>query len=300
MNKFGQIAIITRTKDRSLFLSRAIGSVLSQTYSDWLHVIINDGGDRGSVNELVEQNRVAYQGRVLCLHNEHSKGMEAASNVGIHGSSSKYIVLLDDDDTWDSTFLHECVARLEKKRHPSIKGVIAHSDKIIEEVRGKSIVPIRREPFNSYLTSVSLNEICGGNIFTVNAFVYERSVYDQVGFYREDLPVLGDWEFNIRFVSRYDIDVVPHTLAFFHNRTAMHTDSFGNTVVEGKNDHLFFTTFIQNEYLRKDLEFNRIGIGVMMSLNAGFKGTHIHLHNMERQHILFRVLKAARRKLILS
>ncbi len=39
------VTVITRTKNRTLLLERAIKSVLAQTREDWTHVIVNDGGD---------------------------------------------------------------------------------------------------------------------------------------------------------------------------------------------------------------------------------------------------------------
>jgi len=35
------------------------------------------------------------------------------------------------------------------------------------------------------------------------AFLYERAAGEAVGHYRIDLPVLGDWDFNLRFAERF-------------------------------------------------------------------------------------------------
>ena len=43
------VAIITRTKDRPLFLARCIESILSQDFQNWTHIIVNDGGDPANV-----------------------------------------------------------------------------------------------------------------------------------------------------------------------------------------------------------------------------------------------------------
>ena len=48
-----KVAIITRTKDRSKFLERAVQSVLQQTMKDYVHVILNDGGAKNEVNKLL-------------------------------------------------------------------------------------------------------------------------------------------------------------------------------------------------------------------------------------------------------
>lgn len=41
-----KVAVITRTKDRGILLERAIKSVHKQTMMDFIHVIINDAGDK--------------------------------------------------------------------------------------------------------------------------------------------------------------------------------------------------------------------------------------------------------------
>lgn len=45
----GRVAVITRTKDRPVMLERCAESVLGQTYKDWVHVIVNDGGNPTTV-----------------------------------------------------------------------------------------------------------------------------------------------------------------------------------------------------------------------------------------------------------
>ena len=221
-NNRPQAAIITRTKNRPLFLKRCIKTVLNQHYQDWVHIIVNDGGDPFTVDEIVKENVVAYHDRIAVIHKRESLGMEAASNVGIKASDSKYIVILDDDDTWHPDFLDQCITRLMHKRHPRIAGVITHSSKVLEKVeqkRGEDIImEVRREPFNQYLKTISIFQLAGRNIFTVNSFVFEREALETVGLYREDLPVLGDWDFNLRFILQYEIDVIPATLSYFHHR----------------------------------------------------------------------------------
>ena len=39
------VAVVIRTKNRPLFLARALDSVLAQTYEDWVGIVVNDVGD---------------------------------------------------------------------------------------------------------------------------------------------------------------------------------------------------------------------------------------------------------------
>ena len=122
---FGKVAVITRTKNRNILLPRAINSVLSQTSPEWVHVIINDGGDTEELESTILPFRENYGDRLIVIHNEFSLGMEAASNKAIMAVDSDYIVIHDDDDSWQETFLEETIAVLENNQFPS-GSVFAH------------------------------------------------------------------------------------------------------------------------------------------------------------------------------
>ena len=270
-----QVAIITRTKNRPLFLKRCIKTVLNQHYQDWIHVIVNDGGDSYSVDEIVRTNKEAYRNRIIVIHNQKSLGMEAASNIGIKNCDSKYITILDDDDTWHPDFLAQCITCLTRKRHPRIAGVVTYSSKVTEKIaqnRGMDVIKeIRREPFNQYLKTVSIFSLAIRNVFTVNSFVFERDALETVGLYREDLPVLGDWDFNIRFALQYEIDVIPFTLSYFHLRVQSRKDSSANSVTRNIDEHHFFTTFVHNEHLRQEILSNKTGLSTIISSHYYFE-----------------------------
>jgi len=300
-----KVAIITRTKNRPIFLQRCIHTVLNQSYQNWVHVIVNDGGNLFAVNQVVQENMDAYHHRVVVIHNDKSLGMEAASNIGIKNSDSKYIVILDDDDTWHPAFLDQCVSCLANKRHPNIAGVITHSTKIIEEIEhrdGKDIInEFGREPFNQHLKSISISELAGENIFTVNSFVFERDALGKVGFYHEDLPVQGDWEFNLRFILNYEIDVIPNTLSYFHHRKAEYGEELANSMIKNVSDHEFYKTIIQNQLLRNDVLSGQAGLGTIISINNGYKKLqkelNLKLGTLERRFLLFQVLRWIKRKI---
>ncbi len=95
------ISIITRTKNRPILLKRAELSVFNQTRKDYEWIVVNDGGSpiAPSANFVIQYPR--------------SKGMEAASNIGISTASRKYVVIHDDDDSWNPQFLEKMIYALE-------------------------------------------------------------------------------------------------------------------------------------------------------------------------------------------
>ncbi|MUJ28015.1 glycosyltransferase [Aliivibrio fischeri] len=260
-----KVAIITRTKDRPITLERAIQSVLSQTEQDWIHVIVNDGGEQSCVNQLVEKYEFQYRNRIMVIHNPQSLGMEAASNIGLKASESEYILIHDDDDSLNETFLSVSTKALEECQVPSVKGVVTHTTQIFEEITSDNIIFSHTQPFDPYLSAISLQKICEINKFMPISFLYERSVFNDIGYYDESLPVCGDWDFNIRFLMKFDIFIIKKELANYHIRTNK-ASNYENTVTQSRDKHLFYRSLIINKHFRNDLESGDISISHLLSL----------------------------------
>ncbi|MBM3210483.1 glycosyltransferase family 2 protein [Candidatus Saccharibacteria bacterium] len=263
MTTYPSVAVITRTKDRPLFLQRAIKSVHSQEYKNFTHVIINDAGDPQPVEELLEKYKELTQGRVKVIHNTDSRGMEAASNKAIKSVESKYVAIHDDDDSWHPNFLKYCVDHMEST---GVMGVVVTTDRIIEEIADNEIKLLSTERWLPDLKEISLYRQCLDNFATPITFMYRRDVYKQIGFYDEELPVAGDWDFAIRFLSKYNIDYLntQEALAYYHHRPSA-TGVNGNTVFAEKDKHLHFLNVLMNKYLRQDLENGTLGVGYIMN-----------------------------------
>ncbi|SDG39243.1 glycosyltransferase family 2 protein [Roseospirillum parvum] len=263
------VAVITRTKDRPLLLPRAILSVATQTYGDLEHVIVNDGGDPAPVEALIDGQPDPVRRRIRIIHNAESRGMERASNIGIAASDSRHLVIHDDDDSWDPKFLARMVPCLEEATWPSLAGAVCHSARVEERVidgpEGPSVKTDNVAGWNTALKTVGLMDMLAWNQFPPISFLFERRALDQVGPYREDLPVLGDWEFNVRFLSAFDILVVPQVLARYHHRLTGPPGQetiYDNTVTVGADRHQFYETLLRNEWLRADLKAGRLGLGM--------------------------------------
>jgi glycosyltransferase involved in cell wall biosynthesis len=289
VSRVSRVAVITRTKNRTLLLRRAIESVLGQEFQDWLMVIVNDGGDPADLEQVVAEYRDGFRGRCKVIHNTKSVGMEAASNIGLRSSNSDYVVIHDDDDSWDPMFLKKCVEGLDRNLGTTFAGVVTYSLRILERVEGDRIVRQHVEPFNTWLTSVTLYRMAASNVFSPISFVYRRSVLDEIGYYREDLPVLGDWEFNLRFMKKYDILLIPEELAYYHHRLQSKTGEYSNSVVKDDSKHKFYDTLIRNELLREDMNSNVVGLGYLVNISKSFEIVHAQLSPIEG---VFRRLKS--------
>lgn len=232
------VSVITRTRDRPILLQRACQSVLSQSHTDWRHIIVNDGGNRDVVEQVVRSFSPEYGQRVMLIHRETSSGMEAASNHGLRHAEGAFIAIHDDDDSWHPDFLQKTVSFLRAKdpSHP-IQGVITHSQRIVEEIVGDEVRLRGSNPFNNWINTISVWRMLEENCFPPISFLFSDLALKRVGFFNESLPVLGDWEFNLRFLRYFDIGVIPEQLANYHHRTNAGGANYANTVGNADPKH---------------------------------------------------------------
>ncbi|WP_315717181.1 MULTISPECIES: glycosyltransferase family 2 protein [unclassified Bradyrhizobium] len=262
------VAVITRTRNRPLLLPRALDSVLDQSFENWIHVVVNDGGDPATVDGLIAQRAGRYAGRCHVIHNNTSRGMEAASNQGVEASSSRYIVIHDDDDAWRPDFLSKTVAYMEANAtFPKLAGVITHTERVVESIREDRIETVQRHDFNSWVKGVHLFRMLAQNMFPPISFLFRRDALVKIGPFREDLPVLGDWEFNVRFLQSFEIGVVCECLAYYHHRLPAGAVEYSNSVVDQSHQHENYSVFLRNEWLRQELNSGRTGIGTLANIS---------------------------------
>lgn len=283
-----KIAVITRTKDRSVFLRRAVQSVADQTYDDYVHVIVNDGGDAAVVDEIIQSLEPNVRARIELFHrSEPSNAPDTIFNECIDRVKSDYVAVLDDDDTWHKDFLEQVTKCLDDTK--SIGGVVVRTDKVIERLTGDSLQTLKAERLLPDLQAVSLYRQFIDNQLMTNAFVFRRDAYEKIGKYDESLPVVADWEFGIRFLQEYDVEFIDpgFALANYHHRTGTKDNSFA------RHSHRKYVTRVANKYLREDLKKGALGVGYIMS---DLKYRQDSRNDFIKRFIPNRLLKVIKRK----
>ncbi len=249
------VAVIVRTVNRPHYLRRALSSIGKQTFGEYICVVICDGGDFVAVMDECARAPIDPR-RLTVIDNKTSHGMEAASNIGIRRIMSEFIAIHDDDDSWDPEFLRRTVAFLENPNGARYGGVVTWATYVSEVTTPAGPVIKNRRPFRAN-SAVHFMELARANIFPPIAFLYRRVIYDRLGGYNETLPVLGDWEFNLRFLLEADIGVIRERLANYHHRDLEPDAAFGNTVIVQRDRHEEFEAVVRNGLLRSTLANGR-------------------------------------------
>lgn len=132
--KDGQVSIITPVYNAEKYISETITSVLSQTYTNWEMIVIDDGSKDKSL-EIIK--KFAESENRIQVYQQSNAGSAAARNNGIRRASGQYICLLDADDTWESIFLESQLKFMkEKKAH-----LVYSSSDMIDENSHKILKP---------------------------------------------------------------------------------------------------------------------------------------------------------------
>jgi glycosyltransferase involved in cell wall biosynthesis len=110
------LSIITPAFNTEKYIGLAIRSVLSQTFTDWEMLIVDDCSDDNTAN--VVESFAALDPRIRLIQMSENAGPAVARNTAIEMSSGRYIAFLDSDDTWAPDKLERQIAFMKKNDYP--------------------------------------------------------------------------------------------------------------------------------------------------------------------------------------
>lgn len=255
------VAILVRTKGRPRFLSRALENIAQQTFTDYTVCVINDGGDEQATRAVIEASPLGSLGSNAQGSNAQDSGrvqlltttggnMEAASNAGLAATTSEYVAIHDDDDLWAPEFLERTVAALEES------GALMCTTRVVERYERENadgeFEVYEERIFHDGLPGMGLQFLFRTNRAVPIGILYRRSLHELVGFYDDSLPVVGDWEFNMRAASVADILLVDEPLAYW----SLRPDAEGAEAnsVKRQADHARFDSLVRARAIREDLQ----------------------------------------------
>ncbi len=91
------VSIITPSYNTAKFIEETIKSVLSQTYTDWEMLIVDDCST-DNTDEVVAP--YLSDPRIRYLKNEKNSGAAVSRNYALREAKGKWIAFLDSDDLW--------------------------------------------------------------------------------------------------------------------------------------------------------------------------------------------------------
>ena len=97
-----KISVIMLTYNRETLVSRAIESILAQTFKDFEFIIVDNGSaDRSGV---IADGYAQKDSRINVIHRERGN-IGSGRNAGLDAATGEYIAFIDDDDWCEPDFL---------------------------------------------------------------------------------------------------------------------------------------------------------------------------------------------------
>ena len=186
-----KVSIITIVYNNANYIESCIKSVLSQTYSNIEHIII-DGGSNDGTQEIVKP----YIPKLGYYTSEKDKGLYNALNKGIQIATGDVIGILHSDDLfYESTTLEKIV----KVFTASKVDLLYANGMYVERENIKKVKRIyKAKPYkNRYLNF--------GWIPLHTTIYVKKEVFQEFGLYDESYSIASDYEISLRWFHEKDI-----------------------------------------------------------------------------------------------
>lgn len=201
-----KVSVIIPTYNRADLLPRAINSVLSQTFTAYEIIIVDDCSSDNTQDVIASLS----DPRIRQIRHDRNKGQSAAINTGIANARGEYIAFLDDDDEWLPDKLEGQVAVFQSSA--SDVGLVYGWMDRIEDSTGRLIPSYRNTMAGDIFEhSLALN-IPGPTI----VLLVRSSVAREVGGIDANLSRYNDADFICRVAQRYKAAVLPEVVARAH------------------------------------------------------------------------------------
>lgn len=222
------LAAITTHKRKPEMVERAIKSVVTQTYTDWDLVVVDDSPAdyefRDDVRKMVE-GWSRRDSRIRYVPHDKNYGANHARNTALNIASDggyEFIGYLDDDDEWLPEKLEKHIAKFNEKDEDT---ALVYCRSYIMNDEGK----ITGMEFEYNGEKRPLHE---GNIYdkliifdfigTCTNPMIRTKFFNYIGGFDEDIPAREDWDAWLRLAKKYKISYVDEGLMIYHAHDGEH------------------------------------------------------------------------------
>lgn len=207
-----KFTVVIPLYNKEKHISRAVKSIINQTYQDFEIIIIDDGSTDNSLEKLMKIN----DSRIRIIK-QMNNGVSSARNNGIDEARNEYIGFLDADDSWNPNFLESIKSLIEQ--YP-LAGAYATSYEIqredgttIESPSGKSIEGSWEGIIDDYFKYA-----LKGPLISASSVVVGKKVFDYLGGFPIGIKRGEDLDMWIRIALNYDVAYLNKICAtYFHN-----------------------------------------------------------------------------------
>lgn len=186
-----KISIITATYNSEKTLKDTLESVLSQTYKDYEHIII-DGMSKDNTMKIVKGYEEKYNGKLKYI-SEKDTGLYDAMNKGIKMATGDVIGILNSDDKYANENVLQMIA--DKFEKTNCDGTYANLIFMDEETMS---IPKR-------IWKSPCGKLEDGWHPAHPTLYLKKEVYEKIGLFNLKYRIVADYDFMIRMMKEKTI-----------------------------------------------------------------------------------------------
>lgn len=232
------ISIITPTYNRGHLISKAIESVLNQTFENWEYIVVDDASNDNTkeIVESFEDDRIKF---IACKENG---GNAVARNVGVNASQGDYIAFLDSDDEYLPGYLEKALNKLSENDDADFLWSGTRTVAIDGSYSDSIWIPKTKNQPNQFLYEL--------HVGIGRGFLIKRKCFTGLSF-DERLRTAVDTDFLIRLRKKFQFTVLEEILLSINTQPGSVRSDFSEKkksydIIIEKNKE----TILSNEILR--------------------------------------------------
>ncbi|MGO4817919.1 glycosyltransferase family 2 protein [Flavobacterium sp. W22_SRS_FP1] len=254
-------SVVIPLYNKENYIENTLNSVLSQSFTDYEILIIDDGSTDSSAKKVHEFNDTKIQ-----YFLKKNEGASTARNYGIEKAQADHISFIDADDYWYPGFLQEMFENI--KKHPEQKVFSA----AIEIATANKVFPAQysisktndSEIVNYFSASSKETVIC------TSCAVFNKNVFEQIGNFDVEIKSGQDTDLWIRIGLVYPVLFSWKILAryVYDENSLSKNKNYLNTKVDFNKFKELEKT---NPLLKKFLDLNRFSLAIKHKLSGNKK-----------------------------
>jgi len=250
-------SVIIPLYNKENFIENTLKSVLSQSFTNFEVIIVNDGSTDRSEEKVfaIKDTRIRY-------FSKKNEGVSTARNYGIFLAKSDYITFIDADDYWYPSFLEEMFQNIHNYPNEKIFTTAIEIETLQNVI--PAIYSIEKTgdcQVVNYFDASSKESV----IWTSSAVFY-RGVFDEIGNFDVNLKSGQDTDLWIRIGLQYPILFSWKILArYIYDKNSL---SKKKEYLSTKMDFSKFSDIEkENQKLKFFLDLNRFSFAIKCKLN---------------------------------
>lgn len=211
------VSVVIPSRNRRVRLSRAIESVMQQTWQN-IEIIVVDDASTDDTPQFLKKLEGTSNIPIKVVTNKDAQGGAGARNNGIAVAEGQYVAFLDDDDIWMQGKLHSQIMLL--KNNPGASSVSCSFS--VQHLSGRlTIKHVYATRNNQQL--LRINHLGGASMCLTT-----RQMLMDIGGFDAGLRSGQDWDLWIKLNDRGSVLVCPEPLVhyIYHQGVTITSNSY--------------------------------------------------------------------------